>query len=229
MDGSLLAVALRGLFPTAAPDHSAAWRPQRAPSRLWLLMLIGVRRIGRLAARRPAAATPIAPPPPHPTSLTGPVTAARSVAAMTVSLDGVQQARRRTGGTLNDHFLAIVTDALRVYLQAIPETVLALVPRNVRTEAEAEAVGNRAWSILVPLPTGEPDASKRMASIAAATEAGKQAPRTLGTQGWRFDIALTNVRLGGPFALCGRPVVRSRSSVPTPASKMCREVVRGGL
>src|SRR3712207_7871683 len=52
-------------------------------------------------------------------------------------------------------------------------------------------------SMLVLLPIGVDDADTRLALIRAATSAGKAADRTSGPAGWRFDIALTNVRLGG--------------------------------
>jgi diacylglycerol O-acyltransferase len=146
--------------------------------------------------------------------MTGPVSPARAVADTTVALAAVKDVRRRTGATVNDLFLAAVADALRGYLDPLPDVVLALVPRNIRTESESGAIGNRAWSMLVPLPTGNDDPDERMAAIREATEAGKAMDSTSGTQGWRFDIALTNVPLGGPFAVLGRPVTHIRASVP---------------
>jgi hypothetical protein len=142
------------------------------------------------------------------------VSPARAVADTTVRLSAIKDLRRGTGATLNDLFLAAATDALRAYLDRVPDVVLALVPRNIRTASDSGVIGNRAWSMLVPLPTGNPDPADRLTQIRAATEAGKATDSTSGTQGWRFDIALTNVALGGPFAVCGRPVRRIRASVP---------------
>ena len=211
MDGSLLVTMLRELF---GPDQDPApqWHPRRAPSRLWLLLLVLVRGVVLRLHRRPAAAPTTASP--YATTLTGPVSASRAIAETTVSLAAVRRVRQRTGATLNDLFLAVVTEALRDYLQPLPETVLALVPRNVRRDSEATQIGNRAWSMLVPLPTGDGDGTSRLAAIRAATDAGKTSDGTSGTQGWRFDVALTNVALGGDYAIAGRRIVGSRAAVP---------------
>lgn len=211
MDGSLLVTMLRELFGPAE-NPTEPWRPRRGPSRLWLLALVLLRGVSLRLRRRPAAAPRTASP--YATTLTGPVSASRAVAESTVSLAAVRGVRQRTGAPLNDLFLAVVTEALRDYLQPVPETVLALVPRNIRRDAEATQIGNRAWSMLVPLPTGDDDASSRLAGIRAATEAGKASDGTSGTQGWRFDVALTNVALGGDHAVAGRRIVSSRAAVP---------------
>jgi hypothetical protein len=150
----------------------------------------------------------------HPTTMTGPVSPSRALADTTIALAPVKEVRRQTGATVNDLFLAATADALRGYLDPVPDVVLALVPRNIRTESESGVIGNRAWSMLVPLPTGDDDPDSRLAVIREATGAGKAMDTTSGTQGWRFDIALTNVPLGGPFAVLGRPVTRIRASVP---------------
>ena len=214
MDGALLTTMLAGLFPPAPPEvPPSPWRPRRAPSRLLLLVLVVLRRLARVLRRAPAA-VPAPATPVLPTRLTGPVGPTRALADMTVRLSAVREARRRSGATLNDLFLATSTEALRDYLPDAPDVVVALVPRNVRTEAEKGVIGNRAWSMLVPLPTGEPDPVTRLTAIRAATAAGKQTDSTSGTQGWRFDIALTNVALGGPHAVAGRPVTGMRASVP---------------
>jgi hypothetical protein len=215
MDGVLLTNMLSTLFPVVAEDAGPTWRPKRGPSRLWLLVLVFLRRLQRVFTRVVADPKPSAPPTAtHPTTMTGPVGAARAIADVAVPLAAVKDVRRRTGATINDLFLAAVADALRGYLDPVPDVVLALVPRNIRTESESGVIGNRAWSMLVPLPTGNDDGDARLASIRATTEAGKAMDSTSGTQGWRFDIALTNVPLGGPFAVVGRPVTHIRASVP---------------
>ena len=211
MDGSLLVTMLRELFGSDE-QPAGPWRPRRGPSRAWLLALVLVRGVLLRLRRRPAAAPRSTQP--HDTTLTGPVSAARAIADTTVSLEAVRRARQRSGATLNDLFLAVVTEALRDYLQPLPETVLALVPRNIRRETEATQIGNRAWSMLVPLPTGDDDATSRLTAIRAATEAGKASDGTSGTQGWRFDVALTNVALGGDYAVAGRRVASIRAAVP---------------
>lgn len=216
MDGSLVANMLSTLFAVGDDAASPPWRPMRGPARSWLLVLIVLRRLRRLVSHVVSdGPKPSAPPAAtHPTSMTGQVSPARSIGHTTVSLAAVKEVRRRSGATINDLFLAVATDALRGYLEPVPEVVLALIPRSIRTESEAGVIGNRAWSMLVPLPTGIDDPAERLELIRAATEAGKAADSTSGTQGWRFDVALTNVAFGGPFAVLGRPVTHLRAAVP---------------
>ena len=217
LDGSLLATMLTGLFRESASLPPV--RPRRAPGRTWLLAAVVARRAWG-AVRRAEAATAPAATAPQPgrqqleTTLTGEVSPRRALAAASVELAAVQQRRRELGATVNDLFLAAVTDALRDYLDPLPDQVVALVPRDVRAADEALQVGNRGWSMLVPLPVSTPDADERLRQITAATAAGKAADTTSGTQGWRFDIALTNVRLGGPLEVLGVPATGHRVTVP---------------
>lgn len=220
MDGSLLRTLLDGLFgeattPQAQPASSGRARRRRPPSRAWLLLLVVVRGLWlRLISLRRRSGPPMAASPEAPTSLTGVVSGDRAIAARAVSLTEARRARQDTGSTLNDLFLSVCTQALRNYLTDPPEQVIALVPRNVRGTQEATTLGNRAWSMLVPLPVGLPDAATRMQLISALTRAGKAAPTTSGTQGWRFDVALTNVALGGPHQVAGQAVRSVRAAVP---------------
>jgi hypothetical protein len=201
------------LFPASAVEPSDPWRAARAPSPLRLLVVGLLRRLARVVQRAPARPAAQATEP-LPTTMTGKVSGTRALADLTVNLTETKQAARRLGCTLNDLFLAAVTDGLRAYLSELPDVVVALVPRNVRATDDAGVIGNRAWSMLVPLPTGNPDPAARLGAIRAATESGKQLDSTSGTQGWRFDVALTNVAFGGPHAVAGRPVTSLRATVP---------------
>jgi diacylglycerol O-acyltransferase len=162
--------------------------------------------------------TPSSATPPE-TRLAGAVSPQRAIAGLTIALDDLRPARTRTGATVNDLFLAAVTAGLRSYLpgwtgEQLPDSLLALVPRDVRKEEEAGVIGNRGWSMHVPLPIGLADRDDRIAAIRAATEAGKQLDRTAGAGSFRFDIALTNVRLGGPHAVGRAKVVGYSGAVP---------------
>jgi hypothetical protein len=216
MDGMLFARLLQQLFSASmdAAPPARSWRPAAAPSRLALVGPALTAKVPRLARR--LSLKPSDPsPPPLPTSLTGAVSATRALAATVVSLRDVQAARARTpGATLNDLYLAVMTEALRDYLPVVPETLLALVPLSIRTQDDDGTVGNRVQSMLVPLPTGLDDPRGRLADIVAFTTAAKQNPRVLGRQGWRFDVALSNVPFGGPFALAGRSIIANRGAVP---------------
>jgi WS/DGAT/MGAT family acyltransferase len=216
MDGGLLATVLRELFSPEVGPAAAVWQRRRPPTRATLFVHGALRRVKTKLTRAAQPTTSTAgSAEPLATSLTGPVGPHRAVAHTTVSLAAVQSVRRSTGVTINDLFLAAVTEALQGYLSAdAPEHVVALVPRDVRRAEEERAIGNRGWSMLVQLPTAVADAEERLALIRAQTEAGKQEERTSGTQGWRFDIALSNVRLGGPHTVAGVPFAGHRVSVP---------------
>jgi hypothetical protein len=214
LDGSLLSAVLDGLFRASGELPPVV--PRRGPGRAWLLGAVVARRLRALLPARtgPSAAAPGAQAAPLSTSLTGPVSPERRLCAASVDLGVVKERRRRLGASVNDLFLLAVTDALSSYLEPLPQHVVALVPRDVRAEDEAHQVGNRGWSMLVPLPVAEQDRAERLRLISEATAKGKNAPTTSGTQGWRFDIALSNVRLGDVLSVLGVPAVRHRCSVP---------------
>jgi WS/DGAT/MGAT family acyltransferase len=98
-------------------------------------------------------------------------------------------ARRRTAGStpveasVNDVVLATLAGALRTWLLARGEpvrpasAVRALVPMSVRVAdpAQGGALGSRVASLLVDLPTGEPNAVVRLHQVAYQTRAHREA------------------------------------------------------
>jgi WS/DGAT/MGAT family acyltransferase len=82
------------------------------------------------------------------------------------------------GGTVNDVVLALVTEAVRRFLErrgldpAGVEFRVA-VPVNVRSEADAGTLGNRVSSLIVPLPLGEPDPWRQLERVVATTRERK--------------------------------------------------------
>ena len=229
MDGGLLARALADLFAPDGEEGSAPpWRPARGPTGA-RLVAIGVRervrdRLRRWTGARPSAAPAAAG---NVTSratrsrLAGPVSAQRAVASLTVQLDDLRRVRQATGATVNDVFLAAVADGLGAYLTARGDIdsdgggpLLALVPRDVRAPDEARATGNRTWSMYVPLPVGRQDPEARLTAVRAATTIAKAAERSSGAAGFRFDISVSNVRLGHGHRLAGSRLAGYGAAVP---------------
>jgi WS/DGAT/MGAT family acyltransferase len=175
-----------GLYPAwtlGAPEHSDD-TPHRAPRG-------GLRGLPRLAANVPSelnkgltvlrAVTdgrltlPMAAPR---TVFNVPIGGAREIAIGSLSLDRIDAVRRATGTTVNDIVLAISAGALRTYLlerQALPDRPLvAMVPMNMRTPAEAEIEGNLVAALLANLATDVADPVQRLTAISTSMQSGKQ-------------------------------------------------------
>jgi WS/DGAT/MGAT family acyltransferase len=63
-----------------------------------------------------------------------------------------------------------------------PEALRAMVPVSVRSDAERGALGNRVAAMMAPLPVGEADARRRLATIAAAMQGIKRSGQAVGAQ-----------------------------------------------
>jgi WS/DGAT/MGAT family acyltransferase len=120
----------------------------------------GVQLIRDLARVRPAAPE---------TRLNQEIGRNRLFALGRARLEDVKSVRAATGATVNDVLLAAVALMLSDYLgEGAPESVVALVPVSVRTDAHAGELGNRISTVFVDLPMrGEPLA--RLDAIARAT------------------------------------------------------------
>ena len=222
MDGGLLAGVLQELFGPAETDAASDWVPPRPPTAARLLaegLLDAARhRVRRLRSR--AVAPTRAPSRSRGGGgLTGRVGARRRVTWITVPLSELRRLRTATAATINDLFLAAVADGVQTLLDGRGETVpgaqiLALVPRDVRTADEARAVGNRTWSMLVPLPVAETDAARRLAAVKAAATAAKAQARSSGSADHAYDIAISNVRFGGGHAVAGQPILSYLATGP---------------
>jgi diacylglycerol O-acyltransferase len=96
----------------------------------------------------------------------------RRVAVARAELDDLREIRKAHGGTVNDVLLAVVTGALREWLLARGEPVVAgtsvraHVPVSVRNEDDT--AGNRVSSCLVDLPVGEPSPWVRLTRLTYA-------------------------------------------------------------
>jgi WS/DGAT/MGAT family acyltransferase len=93
----------------------------------------------------------------------------------------------RLGAKLNDVALAIVAGALRKFLRRREVAVeridfRAMVPVNVRTHEDHEALGNRVAMLVARLPLDARDAGERLARIVAETTRLKRSRQALGVQ-----------------------------------------------
>ena len=197
VSGADLATVLFDLDPKGAdlPD-AEPWLPQPEPSAATLAAL-GVegaaRRVGELASGTVGAATspgrtlgrvkevgaalaevaragleaaPRTPldrsPGPH-----------RRVALVRADLDDFKTIKNAFGGTVNDVVLAVVTGALREFLQSRGERIdglelKACVPVSVRGEDQKQALGNQLTQVMAPLPVFMEDPVQRLRYVREA-------------------------------------------------------------
>lgn len=129
------------------------------------------------------------------TSLNRPVGVDRRLTLIRARLDIVKEAAGDHGAKVNDVVLAAVAGGLRRLLEGRGEDVdglvqRAMVPISLHDEQPGEAHGNKPGWMMVPLPLGEPDPSRRLELIAAETASRKHAVRPQAGSGiFRFVAA----------------------------------------
>ncbi|MCU0669918.1 MAG: wax ester/triacylglycerol synthase family O-acyltransferase [Myxococcota bacterium] len=106
---------------------------------------------------------------------------------MAMDLAEVKAVRKALGGSLNDVVLAVVTGAVRRFLErrgmrphGLDFRVMA--PVSVRAADESGALGNRVSAWVVPLPLGEDDPAAQLAAIAAHTAELKESKSAIGAE-----------------------------------------------
>ncbi|MFJ4656744.1 wax ester/triacylglycerol synthase family O-acyltransferase [Nocardia sp. NPDC088792] len=104
---------------------------------------------------------------------------ARRIAVRSWPLERIGNIRQATGATVNDVVLAMSSAALRSYLlehDALPdEPLIAMVPVNVRTVAEADtSEGNMVAACLANLATHLDDPAERLTAIRNSMREAKQ-------------------------------------------------------
>ena len=205
VSGAELGTATQDLTPDAPPPPPPAepWHGERLPSPAELLT-----RAGWNAAMQPwrmietfsntsmpdrlrqatQVPTPPAQQPAAPrTRFNGVVSAHRVVEGVMFELDDLRAMRSLApGSTVNDVVLTITGGALREYLEdkgELPaETLSAMCPVSVRTEAEQGAGGNQVSAMFVPLHTDIADARTRLAAVYASTKAAKELNNAIGAR-----------------------------------------------
>lgn len=95
---------------------------------------------------------------------------------------------RRAGATLNDALLSAVAVGVAAGLRHVGEDVPASLPASVPVALPGRrATGNAVGVMLVPLPTGDPDAARRLDLITRTTRARREQARRQGT----FELTRT--------------------------------------
>jgi diacylglycerol O-acyltransferase len=100
------------------------------------------------------------------TCFNGPISAHRSFAFGSVSLDTVKAIKNAAGVKVNDVVVAVCAGAVREFLlerDELPDDPLvAMVPVSVRAEEEQGSFGNRISTMIVPIPTDVADPVGRL-------------------------------------------------------------------
>jgi diacylglycerol O-acyltransferase len=131
-------------------------------------------------------AEPVGPAPS--VSFGGPISAHRRFAFGSLSLTAVKSIKNaRPGTTVNDVVIALCAGALRRRMDArgdaLDEPLVALVPISVRSRDQDDRYGNYISSLIVPIPTDEDDATRRLdrahETMLAAKERHQATPATL--------------------------------------------------
>lgn len=149
------------------------------PAHVWQDLGHGLSAVADMlpAGLRPAAHTPInRPVGPH-----------RRFGWLTMDLNLVKQVKNRLGGSVNDVVLATVAGGMRTFLKERGANVdqldfRALVPVNVRSHDESNALGNRVAAWIVSLPVDETDPVRRLHRLVEATTSLKQSDSAAGTE-----------------------------------------------
>ena len=102
----------------------------------------------------------------------------RRFAFGSLSLGKVKTIKNELGITVNDVVMGLCATALRDWMlerDELPaEPLVALVPVSVRTAEEKGTFGNRVSSMIVPIPTDEPDPRKRLMRMHEVMKAAKE-------------------------------------------------------
>jgi diacylglycerol O-acyltransferase / wax synthase len=100
------------------------------------------------------------------TCFNGPISAHRSFAFGSASLDAVKAIKNEAGVKVNDVVVAVCAGAVREFLierDELPDDPLvAMVPVSVRAEDERGTFGNRISTMIVPIPTDVADPVRRL-------------------------------------------------------------------
>jgi diacylglycerol O-acyltransferase len=104
-----------------------------------------------------------------------------------MDLNAIKDIKTRLEGTVNDVVLAVVSGALGRFLHGRGQPVdnlnfRAMIPVNVRTEAERESIGNRVSMMVTRLPLEERDPRRRLHRVIEATSALKRSKQALGVK-----------------------------------------------
>ena len=177
-EGGVVGDAIGAVGHTAASALHAALHPREALARSRALIEV-------LVSSEISAS-------PH-TTLNVPIGATRRFGVVRTSLAAVKATGHELGGSVNDVLLAACTAGLRELMLSRGERppaagVRAMVPINIRQEAEELALGNRVSSLFVDLPVARADRGERFETIASRTQELKSSRAPLGAE-TMLDVA----------------------------------------
>jgi WS/DGAT/MGAT family acyltransferase len=204
-----IGTVLLDLTPTPREIPPDSWVPRPEPSRFGLvagavtdtlrrpsvlvesvrgevsdIRAFGTRLLGAAGGIASVARTSLRSAPQSPLNAT--IGEQRRFGMAATSLDDYKRIRKTHGGTVNDVVLATVAGALRAWLltrgeAVVPSTTIrAMVPVSVRTDSEAQSLGNRVSSYFVDLPVGEPNPVVRLQQVSYAMKAHKESGQAVG-------------------------------------------------
>jgi WS/DGAT/MGAT family acyltransferase len=129
-----------------------------------------------------------------------------------MDLEAIKTVKERVGGTVNDVVLAILSGALRRFLQRRGLSTddldfRAMIPVSVRSATERESVGNRVAMVAAALPLDERDPIRRLERVTRATREIKTSRQV---QGVKVMEELSDRAFTTLFALFARLAARSQ-------------------
>jgi len=222
------------LEPDTADPPAVAWSPAPAPSALALLgdsarcraasaastlgHPVRLARVLASAIADTAGMLRVFSGAPR-TSLNALPGATRRIRAVHLDLERARAVAHAHGAKVNDVVLAVVAGGVRALLSARGELLDGMelkvsVPAALRRADTARELGNAVGVILVSLPASEPDAVRRLETIAAATRAVKAAQHPAYVQGLMGWLAATG--LSRPLVERQRMVNFFVTNVPGP-------------
>jgi diacylglycerol O-acyltransferase / wax synthase len=225
-----------------------SWEPERKPSDVelvgralvdWVVRPVSIAKlvpqtlmgVGKLARRRGGGASGMPAPFRAPrTSFNATVTAHRSIAYTSVSLDDIKTIKNAFGVKVNDVVLAICSGALRTYLSARDElpdrSLIAAIPISVHARSEDKEGTTKISMMFSSLASDLDEAGERLRYIADTNEGAKEDHELVGAnilQDWAEHAAPNTfslaARMYSSLRLANRhPVVHNLviSNVPGP-------------
>lgn len=234
--------------PPAKEPVTDTWEPERRPSDLEMvgravLDMVGrplavaklvpstLMSVGKLAKRRTGGAAGMPAPFRAPrTSFNATVTAHRTVAYTSVTLDDVKTIKNAFGVKVNDVVIAICSGALRKYLadrDELPDrSLIAAIPISVHDRSEGVEGTTKVSMMFSSLASDIDDPGERLRYIASTNEGAKEDHELVGAnmlQNWAEHAAPNTfslaARMYSSLRLANRhPVVHNLviSNVPGP-------------
>lgn len=162
------------------------------------------------------------------TPINGDVGPGRRFSWVDMPLSDVKAIKNKLGGTVNDVFLATVAGAVRGFLldqrdmdaaELDGMDFRAMAPVSVRSVDQSGTLGNQVAMWLAPLPVGEPDPIRRLATVRAETGRLKETNQALGAATLvrvSTGAPATLVALGARLAANARPFNMTVTNVPGP-------------